>query len=315
MYCPTVWNVASVRMGPKSEWEGSIGVRRARLVPMMTMMPAAVRVALSHPEVHILNCSINLTHNSVRTYYSRMYEAKFLMGALAASLCDSDRIGYVADYAVYGSIANINAFAFGAAMVRPDVKIILKWSTQKNVNWKKDFSWENISVISGPDFIRPDSEEREYGLYYKKGDTLSHLAAPIWQWGKYYELILRTVLSGTYTAQLSRADQAINYWYGMASGVIDVILSKNLSYHSDRLIGILRREIISGDLQPFVGELRSQGGSVMAPAGILLSHEDIIRMNWLAENVIGEIPSLNDTHEDAQKTLIISGIKEAGGQT
>ena len=91
------------------------------------MMPAAVRVALSHPEVHILNCSINLTHNSVRTYYSRMYEAKFLMGALAASLCDSDRIGYVADYAVYGSIANINAFAFGAAMVRPDVKIILKW--------------------------------------------------------------------------------------------------------------------------------------------------------------------------------------------
>ena len=53
----------------------------------------------------------------------------------------------------------------------------------------------------------------------------------------------------------------------------------------------------------------------MAPAGILLSHEDIIRMNWLAENVIGEIPSLNDTHEDAQKTLIISGIKEAGGQT
>ena len=279
------------------------------------MMPAAVRVALSHPEVHILNCSINLTHNSVRTYYSRMYEAKFLMGALAASLCDSDRIGYVADYAVYGSIANINAFAFGAAMVRPDVKIILKWSTQKNVNWKKDFSWENISVISGPDFIRPDSEEREYGLYYKKGDTLSHLAAPIWQWGKYYELILRTVLSGTYTAQLSRADQAINYWYGMASGVIDVILSKNLSYHSDRLIGILRREIISGDLQPFVGELRSQDGSVMAPAGILLSHEDIIRMNWLAENVIGEIPSLNDTHEDAQKTLIISGIKEAGGQT
>ena len=199
-------------------------------------------------------------------------------------------------------------------MVRPDVKIILKWSTQKNVDWKKDFSWENVSVISGPDFILPESEEREYGLYQKKGDQLTRLAAPIWQWGRYYELILRTVLDGTYAAQLSRADQALNYWYGMSSGVIDVILSKNLSYHSYRLIGILRREIISGDLQPFVGELRSQDGTVIAPAGAVLSPEEIIRMNWLAENVVGEIPSLQDMHETAKKTLVISGIKEAGGQ-
>ncbi len=274
------------------------------------MMPAALRAAIAHPQLKILNCTINLSQNAVRTYYSRMYEAKFLMGALAAALSDGDRIGYVADYPVYGSIANINAFAIGAALVRPNVKIVLKWSTEKNVDWKKDFSWENITLISGPDFIKPGSEGREYGIYLRRGEELTRLAAPIWQWGKYYELIIRTVLDGTYTAQLSSNDHAINYWYGMSSGVIDVILSKKLSYYSDKLVTILRREIISGDLVPFEGELHSQDGTVMAALGQALTSEEIVRMDWLNDNVEGEIPPTWKLGERAKKTVKISGVKE-----
>ena len=274
------------------------------------MMPAALKAAIANPQLKILNCSINLSQNAVRTYYSRMYEAKFLMGALAASLSDSDRIGYVADYPVYGSIANINAFAIGAALARPQVKIILKWSTQKDVDWKKDFTWENISLISGPDFIRPGSEEREYGIYLKKDDTLTRLAAPIWQWGKYYELIVRTVLDGTYAAQLSKKDQAINYWYGMSAGVIDVILSKKLAYYSDKLVTLLRREIISGDLLPFEGELYSQDGTLKADRGEVLTSGEIVSMDWLCDNVVGEIPPAWTLGDSAKKTVKISGVKE-----
>lgn len=274
------------------------------------MMPTALRVAIAQPQLKILNCSINLSQNAVRTYYSRMYEAKFLMGALAAALSDGDRIGYVADYPVYGSIANINAFAIGAALVRPNVKIILKWSSEKYVDWKKDFSWENISLISGPDFIKPGSDEREYGIYLHKGDEMTRLAAPIWQWGKYYELIIRTVLDGTYTAQLSSKDHAINYWYGMSAGVIDVILSQKLSYYSNRLVTILRREIISGDLVPFEGELHSQDGTLMAEQGQGLTSEEIIRMDWLCDNVEGEIPPTWKLGDSAKKTVKISGVKD-----
>ena len=276
-----------------------------------SMMPAALRVAIDRPGLKILNCSIHLSHNKVRTYYSRMYEAKFLMGVLAASLTDSERIGYVADYPFYGTIANVNAFAIGAALIKPQVKIALKWSSQKGVDWRQEFTWEGISVISGPDFIRPGSEEREYGLYYNKDGSFARLAAPIWQWGRYYELILRTVLAGTYSAQLPRPDQAINYWYGMASGVVDVILSKNLSYYSDKLMEILRREIISGDLLPFEGELRDQDGNLRSTAKTLLTSDEIIRMDWLNDNVLGEIPPSWKLPDSAKKALEIVGVKEA----
>ena len=33
------------------------------------------------------------------------------MGAVAGAMAENDRIAYVEDYPIYGSIANINAFA------------------------------------------------------------------------------------------------------------------------------------------------------------------------------------------------------------
>ena len=102
----------------------------------------------------------------------------------------------------------------------------------------------------------------------------------------------------------------MNYWYGMSSGVIDVILSKNLSYNSTKLINILRREIISGDLVPFEGALHSQDGIIRAKAGEVLTSEEIITMDWLNDNVIGSIPALKEINDSVKKTVKISGVKE-----
>ena len=44
---------------------------------------ASVKAAIANPDVKILNCSLNTSHRYIRTYYSRMHEAKFLMGAIA----------------------------------------------------------------------------------------------------------------------------------------------------------------------------------------------------------------------------------------
>lgn len=73
------------------------------------MMKDSLKVAVDHPDVKILNCSLNTSHKYIRTYYARMYEAKFLSGMIAGALAENDRIAYIADYPIYGMIANINA--------------------------------------------------------------------------------------------------------------------------------------------------------------------------------------------------------------
>ena len=43
-------------------------------------MEYTLRAAVEYPQVRFLNCSIGLPHQSVRSYFGKMYEAKFLLG-------------------------------------------------------------------------------------------------------------------------------------------------------------------------------------------------------------------------------------------
>lgn len=44
---------------------------------------ACRKLAPKYPGVRFLNCSVDMPYPGVRTYYSRIYEAKFLLGVIA----------------------------------------------------------------------------------------------------------------------------------------------------------------------------------------------------------------------------------------
>ncbi|MBQ6384884.1 MAG: BMP family ABC transporter substrate-binding protein [Lachnospiraceae bacterium] len=276
------------------------------------LMPETLRMAVEHPEMKFLNCSVNLPRKAVRTYSGRMYEAKFLLGCLAASVAGNHKIGYREGLPVYGSISCINAFAIGAALIDPEVKVYLSWSSQKNADWRKQMYEQGISVFSGPDLIRPEESSREYGIYtYGEDGRVVNLAMPVWDWGRYYELIVRALLSGSWDAAGSaRRDQSMSYWWGMSAGVIDVILSDQLSYYSKKMVGILKNALIAETLNPFDGELRSQNGIVKRADAPRLTYEEIICMDWLNDNVIGRIPELDEIVDSAKTAVAVNGVLE-----
>ncbi|MGX8728619.1 MAG: BMP family ABC transporter substrate-binding protein, partial [Lachnospiraceae bacterium] len=183
-----------------------------------SMMPSTRKAAIDNPNVRFLNCSINLSVSTVRTYYSRMYEAKFLMGILAASLSENHVVGYVADYPLYASIANINAFAAGAAMADPLCRVKLIWSSLADE--ESNIFPPEVRIISGSDFIRPEDENHTYGLYrIEDNGKFTILASPVPEWGRYYELILASVLDESYdAATAAKKGTPLNYWYGMTEG-------------------------------------------------------------------------------------------------
>ena len=92
------------------------------------MHTACLKVAAQHPKIRILNCSLNAPHPLVRTYYPRTYEVTYLLGLLAGALTHTDRVGYVAPHPVYGVPAALNAFAQGLKTVRPQARVVLRWS-------------------------------------------------------------------------------------------------------------------------------------------------------------------------------------------
>ncbi len=276
-----------------------------------SLMDASRRAAIQYPGLRIMNCSINLSVNSVRTYYTRMYEAKFLIGALAASLSEDHMLGYLADYPIYGSIANINAFALGASMIDPSCKVRLLWKSLEGENSLRAFRKMGIHFVSGMDLINPSDKGRRYGLFREENGIIDRLAMPVNRWGKYYIMIVDKLLDGSLDAVSAKKGQALNYWWGMDAGVVNVILSDQLNLHSRRLMELLKRDIKDRTFRPFSGPLRSQQGEIRETGPEGLSREEIIGMDWLCDNIIGEIPEASALKKSAQDTVQVSGVGEA----
>lgn len=282
--------------------------------PSHTQMEETMRAALHFPNVRFMNCSINLSHGAVRTYYGRMHEAKFLMGVLAGTLTKDHKIGYVADYPIFGAVSRINAFAIGAAMADPEVTVHLTWTSLKDGDWKSYMTDRGVSLISGPDLIKPAESSRDYGLYLLEEDgKVKNLAMPVWDWGKYYELIVRSILNGSFDKETAaKSGQTLNYWWGMSAGVIDVILSQNLSYYSQKMIDIYRKALINETFHPFSGILKSRNGIEHGAEDGDLTNEQIITMNFLNDNVVGEIPDAEELTDIGKAAVRISGLDLAG---
>lgn len=110
------------------------------------MFNQSVRSAIRYPDIKIYNCAINISYSSICNYYARMYEAKFLMGAIAAALSRENKLGYIADQPTYGILADINAFALGARMVNPYVEVYLEWSRKKTAGRQRLFYRKRGSI-------------------------------------------------------------------------------------------------------------------------------------------------------------------------
>ena len=128
-------------------------------------LEGSLKAAVRHPEVKILNCSVNPAHRYVRTYYARLFEAKFLAGMIAGAVSRDGAIGYIADYPISGMIANINAFAAGAKMVNPRAKVYLEWTSVTPVeeiltHFKK---W-GVHIVSTQEMVKLDADHRLFGL-------------------------------------------------------------------------------------------------------------------------------------------------------
>ena len=270
---------------------------------------ASLRAAVRHPEVRILNCSMDLPYASIRTYYSRIYEAKFITGAIAGAMAANDRVGFVASYPMLGMPADINAFALGARMTNPRVKVEVQWTCLPG-DPLKTFTAKGITVISGRDTPAPGHPSHEYGIFQiKPGGVLQDLASPFWHWGQFYEHVVRSVLDGSWNKEKSGTDgKVVNYWWGMNSGVIDVLFSRELPHDLRHLASLLRSGIISGAIDLFATRIVAQDGSLKNDGLHGFSPEEILHMDWLCDAVEGHIPEYDELTEEARPMYRVQGI-------
>ncbi len=269
-----------------------------------------LKMAVKYPKVHFLNCSIDQSFSSVRTYYGRIYEGKFITGAIAGALAQDDRIGYIASYPIFGVPASINAFALGAQLTNPRAQIDLRWSCEEGTH-QADLFADGIRVISNrdtPTASRMYLDFCTYGTYLMDDSgELVPLGSPVWVWGKFYEYVVRSIFSGTWKNEQDPG-AALNYWLGMDSGVIGLNLSDKLPEGVRKLAKLLQRGFIERSLDPFFRRIVAQDGTVKNDGSKTFTPDQILHMDWLCDNVVGSIPAFDSILPMAQPMVRELGV-------
>ena len=105
-----------------------------------------------------------------------------------------------------------------------------KWSIQKQkFIWNGPTLKENEHIdltaklyslgatyISHQDMIIPRKISRQFGLFRVNGETPVNLAFPAWNWGKYYERIIRNVQNGIWNTEEKSDAQTKHFTTGGA---------------------------------------------------------------------------------------------------
>ena len=271
---------------------------------------ATLKAAVKYPKVRFLNCSVDQPYTSIRTYYGRIYEAKFITGAIAGAMAGEDRIGYIAAYPIFGVPASINAFALGAQMTNPRAQIELRWSCVEG-NPLADFYADGIRVISNreaPNQNKMYMDFCNYGTYLMDDrGGLVPLGTPLWVWGKFYEFAIRAIQAGGWKKEKG-VSTALNYWLGMDSGVIDVNLSQKLPEGVRQMAKLLKQGLTDCTIDPFLRRIVAQDGTVKNDGTHRFSPGELLHMDWLCDNIIGTIPPFEDILPISEKMVRELGI-------
>ena len=171
---------------------------------------------------------------------------------------------------------------------------------------------QHIHIISSQDTARYQQDDRHsFGLSHIGHDKTDLLAVPVWKWGVYYERILRGMLESILQSDYAGGSRALNYYWGMSAGVVDLEYAPALPLASRRYADFFRESLIHNVGTPFLTPFYTQSGEIIGARQHELSLEQIIRMDYLVDNVVGSIPTYDELTPIGKMTVEMMGIPKS----
>ena len=256
-------------------------------------MDPMLKVANQFPNVVFMHCSGFKTAKNMGNYFGRMYQARYLSGLVAGAMTKTNTIGYVAAFPIPEVIRGINAFTLGARSTNPQVNVRVVWTkTWYDPATEKEAAKSLLDVGSDvitqhQDSPSPQEAAQERGAYsigynsdMSKFAPKSHLVAPIWNWGPFYQEIVEKVRQGTW--------QSKAHWYGLERGIIGLSpMSKMVPQEVQNRVLAKKDEIAAGKTKVFIGPIKDQEGKLIIAKGTVASDKELLGMTWFIDGVIG----------------------------
>jgi basic membrane protein A and related proteins len=255
---------------------------------------STVKLAKEFPDVKFLQAWGFMPAENLGTFSSKMYEAWYVMGVVAASMSESGKLGVVAAHPIPPMKWQINAYVLGARSVKPDitasVAFINHWF---DPGLAADAADSLISqgcdvltgVLDNSVAVAQTAERRGVMLIGHNTDLArfapkSILVGTRWQWGQLYADEIGKMTGGTWSGKSGDAHG------GFAEGYVGITeFSERVPANVRQRANEAIERIKKGELQVYAGPIRDNQGKVVVAEGQVLSHGEIMGMDWTVEGV------------------------------
>ena len=246
--------------------------------------------AKSNPEVYFIASGTNEHFDNMSVYSVDTVKIHYLFGAIAATMSDTQRIGYIASLEIE-SIADINAFALGALAVSPELTVDVVFSDEFDIEYAglvmKQFSVGGCDV-----FVRHGDGDvlREYAadlsalaLDICMRESESYPAKTNYDLSKIFLPFFEMILSGEWidiSSRLSFSDGGIEFDFSSSGFTDDQI----------QILTDVLDSVVSKDYEVFAGEIRNTDGEVEVKEGDFMTESEIDKMDFLVFGIAGTLP-------------------------
>ena len=244
------------------------------------------------PEVTFINMASKSYAPNMATYFARIYQGRYLAGALAGLRSKSGVIGYVGAHPNAEVIRGVNAFLLGARRTNPQARVVVAWTRSWEDPQKESLLTERLIREAGADFITYHQDDAaaaetadrlgvESILYNTPvPETLHHAMASLnCRWDIFYRNILRNHLKGELRTQRTN-------WVGMEhNAILLASLSPEIKNDMREKLDAIRTELSEHKLI-FHGPLFDNNNVQRCKADETVGDDMLLQgMDWLISGV------------------------------
>ena len=202
-------------------------------------------------------------------------------------------MGYVGSFPIPEVIRGINAFTLGLKSVNPDARVELIWVS----SWSdpvKEAEATEIVIAKGADVVTHHSESSTvmttaarnevYSIGYQTSRVEAakefHLVSVVHNWFPIYKDIIQSALDGSWVSK--------SRWLGLETEATKLVdYGDFVKPESLAKIRSISSSIVTGETVIFSGPLTDQNGDIRVEEGDSIADEELLKMEWLVEGVIG----------------------------
>jgi len=250
-------------------------------------------LAAKYPNVLFEQATGTDVAKNLSEYFGAAEDTVFLSGIAAGAAAQCNTIGYVVAYPIPEVIRHANAFALGAQLAHPGIKVKLVWTNSWFDPAKEKRSAQSLhgagACVLGQNVDSPATGQYAesvnvpwvgYDSDAQKFAPKSWLTASVYNWGPYYLKRVKAAMNGTWKP---------GFYYGTISDGFTGLAKygPDVSAKAKSLIAKWEAKLRANRGAEFTGPLYDQSGKLRVPKGKKLTVQQLYSMNWLVKGVIG----------------------------